>query len=188
MKYMNETLKVIAERYSCRDYKSDMPSDEMLQAIAEAAIQAPSAMNRQPWRVIVLKDRKLMQEIEDVALNKLKNMEDKSGYNRIMERGGKLFYNAPCMIIIPVEKSNYALIDCGIVCQNITIAAKSLGLDSVICGLTGLAFEDGENFNKYAKLLSFPEGYVFGCSVLLGYANTGKAPHEPDKGKIIVIE
>lgn len=57
---MNETLKVIAERYTCRDYKDEMPSDEILQAIAEAAIEAPSGMNRQAWRVIVVKDRALI--------------------------------------------------------------------------------------------------------------------------------
>lgn len=189
-KYLNETLEVIAKRYSCRDYKSEMPSDEMLEAIAEAAIQAPSAMNRQPWRIIVVKNKELMQELENEALNQLKNMEDKSAYNRIMNRGGKLFYNAPCMIIIPVEqnKDNYPLIDCGIVCQNITIAASSLGLASVICGLTGVAFSDSAKAEKWAKRLGFPEGYMFGCSVLLGYANTSKDPHEPDKSKIIVVD
>lgn len=187
-KYMNETLKVIAERYSCRDYKSDMPNDEILQAIACAAIQAPSAVNRQPWRIIVVKDRQLLQEIEEAALTRLKNMEDQSAYNRIIQRGGRVFYNAPCMIIIPIEKSNYSQIDCGIVCQNITLAAASLGLASVICGLTGLAFEDSENFEKFAKRLGFPDGYIFGCSVVLGYANTTKEPHEPDMSKIIVIE
>ena len=48
---MNETLNVIAKRYSCRDFKNEMPSDEILQAIAEAAIQAPSGMNRQAWQL-----------------------------------------------------------------------------------------------------------------------------------------
>ena len=31
---MNETLSVIAKRYSCRDFKSGMPADELLLAIA----------------------------------------------------------------------------------------------------------------------------------------------------------
>lgn len=189
MEYMNETLKVIAERYSCRDYKSQMPSDEILKAITEAALQAPSAMNRQPWRIIVVKDKMLIQEIETEALNHLKSRDDKSAYNRIMERGGKLFYGAPCMIIIPVDKANsYSQIDCGIVCQTITLAAASLGLASVICGLTQAAFASDASFEKFAGRLGFPEGYVFGCSVLLGFANTGKAPHDTDESKIIMIE
>lgn len=188
--YINETLAVIAKRYSCRDYKSKMPSDELLAAITKAAVQAPSAVNRQPWRVILIKDEALMQELEDEALTALKNMEDQSSYNRIMSRGGKLFYGAPCMIFVPIDKmqNNYSLIDCGILCQNITLAAESLGLASVICGLTGLAFSDKNKAAALAKRLNFPEGYEFGCSVLLGYANTGKEPHEPDMSKIITIE
>jgi nitroreductase len=187
---MNETLKVIAQRYSCRDYKNDMPADDILQAITQAAIQAPSGMNRQPWRVILVKDRAVMQEIESEALSYLANMDDKSAYNRIMERGGRLFYGAPCMIIVPIEKAQYnsSLIDCGILCQNIALAAASLGLASVICGLTQMAFVDGTNSENLMKRLGFPEGYVFGCSVLLGYANSTKAPHDPDKNKIIIIE
>ncbi len=110
---MNETLNVIAKRYSCRDFKSEMPSDEQLWAIAEAAIQAPSGMNRQAWRVIVVKDKMLMQDMESEGMSYLASMEDKSSYNRIMARGGRLFYGAPCIIVVPIDPTQYgpALID-----------------------------------------------------------------------------
>lgn len=187
---MNETLKVIAQRYSCRDFKDEMPSDENLQAIAQAAIQAPSGMNRQAWRVIIVKDKELMHDLETEGMNYLKNMEDKTMYNRIMDRGGKLFYNAPCMIVVPIDPKQYgpALIDCGILCENIVLAATSLGMASVMCGFTGLAFASGLRSEEFSKRLQFPEEYAFGCSVLLGYANTTRPPHIPDSSKIIVIE
>ncbi len=187
---MNETLKVIAERYSCRDFKNEMPSDELLQAITEAAIQAPSGMNRQAWRVIVVKNKELMQEMEAEGLAYLAGMEDQSSYNRIMERGGRLFYGAPCMIVVPIDPTQYgpALVDCGILCQNIALAATSLGIANIMCGYTGLAFASGLRAEEFSKRLGFPEGYAFGCSVLLGYANTTKLPHVPDKDKITFVE
>ena len=185
---MNETLQVIANRYSCRDYKDETLPDDILHLIAEAALQAPSGVNRQPWRVILVKNKELMQDIEAVGLSYLASLEDKSTYQRIMDRGGRLFYGAPCMIVVPVDPAQEALIDCGILCQNITLAAASLGIASVICGLTKTAFASGLRTEEFSKRLGFPEGYVFGCSVLLGYANTTKPPHEPDKEKIIVIE
>jgi nitroreductase len=187
---MNETLKVIAERYTCRDYKREMPPDEILRAIAEAAIQAPSGMNRQAWRVIVVKDGDLIQDMEAVGMSYLAGMEDKSSYNRIMERGGRLFYGAPCMIVVPIDPTQYgpALIDCGILCQNITLAATLLGIASTMCGFTGLAFASGLRAEEFSKRLGFPEGYAFGCSVLLGYANTKRPPHVPDKDKIILVK
>lgn len=186
---MNETLKVIANRYSCRDFKNEVPSDEILQAIAEAAIQAPSGMNRQAWRVIVVRDKKLIQDMESEGMSYLANMEDKSSYNRIMERGGRLFYGAPCMIVVPIDPAQYApaLIDCGILCQNIALAATSLGIANIMCGFAGLAFASGIRVEEFSKRLGFPDGYAFGCSVLLGYANTTKPPHIPDKDKITFV-
>ncbi|NLZ81208.1 MAG: nitroreductase family protein [Clostridiales bacterium] len=183
---MNETLKIIEKRYSCRDYKSEEIADKILQAIAKAAVQAPSGINRQPWRVIVVKDKDLMKDMEEAAMSHLASIDDKSTYERIMGRGGKLFYNAPCMIVVPVD-SHSAMIDCGIVCQNIALAATSLGVDNVICGLTRNVFTNEANRKEFSKRLGFPEGYEFGCSVLLGYANTVKEPHEPDMGKITFI-
>ncbi len=187
---MNETLKTIAKRYTCRDYKSEMPPDEILQAIAKAAIEAPSGMNRQAWRVIVVKDKALIRDMESEGMSYLANMEDRSSYDRIMDRGGKLFYGAPCMIVVPIDPAQYgpALVDCGILCQNIALAATSLGIASTMCGLTGTAFASGLRAGEFAQRLRFPEGYAFGCSVLLGYANTPKPPHVPDKDKILFVQ
>lgn len=186
---MNETLKVIANRYSCRDFKGDMPSDEMLKAIADAANHSPSARNIQPWRIIVVKDPNLIKEMEAEGFHQLSIMEDKTMYNSILDRGGKMFYNAPAMIVIPIDPTkSYSQIDCGILCQTITLAATSLGLGSVICGLTRLAFNDSNKSKEFGFKLGFPEGYVLGCSVLLGYANSRREPHEPDGDKIFFID
>jgi nitroreductase len=180
----NETLKTIAARYSCRSYKDQTPDDAVLGAIAKAAAAAPSGMNQQRWRVVVLKNKALMSEIEEEGLRVLASLPDSSAYDRIQSRGGKLFYNAPCMIFVPIWPAGN--LDCGIVCQNIALAAVSLGLGSVICAMAGLAFRDKGAF--FAKKLGFPEGYEFGCSVLLGYAKTDGEPHEPDLSKISFIE
>ena len=187
---MNETLRTIASRYSCRDYQEQMPSDEALRLIAEAAVQAPSGMNRQAWRVVVVKDRELMRDMEQEGMAYITAMEDRFLYNRIMNRGGRLFYGAPCMIVVPVDaaQGNLIEIDCGILCQNITLAAASLGLASVICGFASLAFASGRRAAEFAERLRFPAGYRLGCAVLLGYANTAGKPHTPDLGKIILIE
>ena len=187
---MNETLKVIMERYTCRDYKSEMPPSELLHIIAQAAIAAPSGMNRQAWRVIVVKDKDLIRDLESEGRAYLASMEDRSLYDRIMARGGRLFYGAPCMIVVPIDPEQYApaLIDCGILCQNIALAATSLGIANTMCGFTGLAFASGLRSDEFAKRLGFPEGYAFGCSVLLGYANTTRSPHVPDREKVLFIE
>ena len=183
---MNEVLKAIAERYSCRAYTDVMPDDDTLQAIAKAGVAAPSGMNRQAWRIIVVKDTVLMREIDADGMSLFKAMPDQSIYERMMGRGGKMLYNAPCMMVV-VTEPDCSQMDIGIVAQNITLAATSLGLGSIICGILGSPLS-GARGEEFKKRLGFPDNYEFGIGILMGYAEKDGAPHEPDLEKIIVVE
>ena len=52
------TLEAIAGRRSIRKFKAAPVSEEAIEAILQAAIQAPSGKNRQPWRFVVVKEDK----------------------------------------------------------------------------------------------------------------------------------
>ena len=185
---MNDTLKAIEKRFSCRNFNDEVPTDEELNLIAQAAIQSPSGMNRQGWQVIVIKDKKLVDEMNDEGMKTLASMPELSLYNRIVSRGGSLFYNAPRMIVIAVkedEPKGAELMDCGIVAQNIVIAAQSLGLANLHCGLARFSFE-GEKGEEYKQRLQFPAGYEFGIAILLGHTDEELAPHDPDQEKITI--
>ncbi|MDR0322298.1 MAG: nitroreductase family protein [Treponema sp.] len=183
---MNETLKTIAERYSCRDFTGTPLGGADVKVLAEAALASPSAMNRQPWQVIVITDKTLIDEIDAEGMKLLAAADDKSTYERMMSRGGKLFYNAPCMIIAAMDGSNSAAMDCGILSQNVALAAHSLGLGSVICGMAGIPLS-GPKASDLKKRLKFPDGYDFGIAVLVGAAESGKEPHELDMTKVTYI-
>ena len=115
-------------------------------------------MNMQPWEIIVIQDKTLIDEMDASIMDMLSKQEDKTLYDRMMERGGRIFYNAPCMFLV-VKKPGMDL-DCGIVTENISLAATSLGLGNVICGMARLSFmtEKGEDFKEQL----IPEGYEFG--------------------------
>jgi len=186
-----DTLKAIHTRYSCRAFSDRMPSDEALDAIAKAAAASPSGVNRQLWRIVAVKNRVLINELEAEGMRNMGANPESAVYQRIMARGGKLYYNAPCMIVVPIAKAEPAgaeLFDCGIVSQNIALAATSLGLDSLICGLAAFSFA-GDKGAEFKERLGFPEGYEIGIAVLLGYAeNAGGTPHELDLSKISWID
>jgi nitroreductase len=186
-----DTIQTIFTRYSCRDFTDRTPSDEDLQTIVKAATAAPSGMNRQLWRVIVVKNRELIDDMEAEAMRNLAQLPDQSMLERIMERGGKLFYNSPCLIVLPVtiaERAGAELLDCGIVTENIALAATSLGINNLICGLAAFAFA-GTKGPEFKKRLGFPEGYEIGMAVLLGYAAIpGGQSHELNLSKISFIE
>ena len=183
---MNETLKTIAERYSCRDFADTPPTCDQIKAIVDAALAAPSAVNRQPWHVIVITDKTMIETMDAESMNILAAAEDKSGYERIKSRGGKVFYNAPCMIMIASDGSSYASMDCGILSQNVALAAHSLGLGSVICGMAGIPLS-GPRGDDFKKRMQFPEGYGFGIAILVGMAKSRKAPHDLDLNKVTYI-
>ena len=127
---MNETIKNIMGRNSCRDFKDTPLTDEQLKTIVDAALAAPSGLNLQPWRIVVVKDKALVDELDAAGMAVLSAAEDKSAYNRVMGRGGKMLYNAPCLIYILSDESKWSTLDSGIMCENIAIAAQSLGLSS----------------------------------------------------------
>jgi len=184
--FMNETLEVIARRYSCRAYESRLPDKSMLDAIAAAAVQAPSGMNRQPWQINIITNKSFIEEMDAEGMRILSEAGDKSAYDRFMQRGGKLYYNAPCMFLI-LKKSGAGDADIGIVSENIALAASALRLGNVICGMANIPF-NGANGERLKKRAGFSEGWEFGMAVLVGYAAKTGAPHEPDMSKIRFID
>ena len=182
---MNEVLKIIAERYSCRAYDGRLPGKAELEAIALAGVQSPSAMNRQPWQINIVTDKNFIDEMDAEGMRILSQAEDKSAYERFMARGGKLYYNAPCIFFI-LKKPGTDL-DIGIVSENIALAASSLGLGNVICGMANIAL-NGPKGEAFKKKAGFSEGWEFGMAVLVGYASQAGAAHEPDLSKIIFAD
>jgi len=183
---MNDTLKIIAERYSCRDFADTPLTDGQIKAAVDAALAAPSGVNRQPWHIIVVRDKPLIDELDAEGMSMLIAARDKSYYERIMSRGGKMFYNAPCLVIILSDGSKWAVLDSGIQCQNIVLAAQSLDLASCIVGMAEIPLS-GPRRDEFRKRLEFPDGYEFAIGILLGTAKSGKEPHEHNMSKVTYI-
>lgn len=189
---MNDTLKVIETRYSCRKFDDKPISAENLKAIADAGIQAPSAMNRQGWHISIVANKALLCEIEAEGLRVMKEAPDQSAYERILGRGGKLFYNAQAVVFIALKSAycasnRYANVDLGVAAQNVSLAAASLGIGSCHCGMVSFCFAGGKAA-EFKEKLKFPDGYECNYGVLLGYETEKGTPHAPDKSKISFID
>jgi hypothetical protein len=128
----------------------------------------------------------LIDEFDTEGMKVLSATEDKSTYERIMSRGGKIYYNAPCMVMVASDGSDFAAMDCGILSENVALAAHSLGLGSVICGMANIPLS-GSRGEEFKKRMKFPDGYGFGIAILVGEVKTGKEPHELDMSKVTYI-
>jgi len=67
----NETIKTIKSRRAIRDYNTSKDvSDELIHGIIEAGGYAPSAENQQPWRIIVVRNKKVQKFIGQIAVDR----------------------------------------------------------------------------------------------------------------------
>jgi nitroreductase len=147
-----EFLALVKNRFSVRSYKPDDVEEEKLNVILEAASLAPTAVNYQPFQLIVIKT---------------KGHEDK--LKRIYP--AKWFTEAPlviCLCVIPSKAwnrkdgKNYADVDGSIVMDHIILAATSLGLGTCWVG----AFDP----DATREILDLPENVEPLVFTPLGYS------------------
>lgn len=118
---MNETLKVLETRRSCRNFKPDMVEKEVLDAILKAGTYAPTGMGKQSPIIIAVTDKKLRDEISEEN-RKI------AGLNE----GADPFYGAPVILIVLANKSVPTYVyDGSLVIGNLLNAAESLGVNSI---------------------------------------------------------
>ena len=186
----NPTLQTIAERFSCRSYTGEPVEPDKLKAIIQAGLQSPSALDQQQWRLKVITDKALIDEMNDEALQMLRANPDQTAYERIMSRGGLVYYNAPAMILVmKVEEQAMSAmldIDCGIMVQNMALAATSVGYSNVIVAMGGLVLA-GPRADYFKQKLQVAEGETFAIGLLLGEGNMSKEPHAIDWDKVSYI-
>ena len=61
-----DTITAIMTRRSVRTFTDEDVSDEVLEQLLRAGMQAPSAGNAQPWEFVVLRDRALLEEVAKI--------------------------------------------------------------------------------------------------------------------------
>jgi len=64
---VDAAIKIIQDRRSIREFTDEPVSDEDLDMILEAARQAPSGENAQPWRFIIVKDEAMRKKMGAIA-------------------------------------------------------------------------------------------------------------------------
>jgi len=137
---MNEVLNTIKNRRTIRKFKPDSIEEEKIQMILEAGRWAPSFSNLQPWRFVVIKDKRL------------KHLLDKAAKESVLLLG---INEAPVVILVCVDRRIDPLhaIEAGAAAtQNMALAAHSLGLGAGWIGIWGTEVE-----TAIQKLLNLPE-------------------------------
>lgn len=171
---MNEVLGAIEKRSSTRGYTEQKLTKEELNSLILAGLQAPTATNRQEIHITVVDgNNPILAEIENV-----KNVQ-----RGIKNPEHNFYYEAPVVLLLSAESAfSWSPVDAGIAVENISLAAESLGLGSLIIGCIKDALT-GEKRDYFANALRFPEGYDFQIAIAVGHKAVTKEPHEYSEEK-----
>lgn len=183
---MNETLKTILSRSSIRRFTDEPLTEEQIKALGDAALAAPSGGNVQNWQFIFCPHREMIQELEDWLVADAKSGNIPPQLKPIMEaRNWRILNNAALLVLI-VTKGGENQVDAGIACENIVLAAQSMGLTSCIVGGPRTAFS-GDKKEYFKEKFHFPAGYEFVVGVTIGHAAMENAPHAPQPEKLTIL-
>lgn len=158
--------EMIMSRRSIRKYTDEPVSDEVLRKILAAGMSAPSCANTRDWAFIAVRDRETLAK-----------MADANG------RPAQLLKEAPAAILVlgDTDRSfprakDYWVIDGAAVCENLLLAAHSLGLGAVWLG----TWPQMERVEAQAKLFNLPETVIPHSIIALGYPAEDKSgvPHK----------
>ncbi|MGN0010256.1 MAG: nitroreductase family protein [Marinilabiliaceae bacterium] len=148
-----DVKQAIEERRSVRKYKAGAPSHQELTEVMEAARLAPTACNKQPFRLLCVTDESTLDVL-------------RSAYER------EWLKNASCMIVVIADHSqswhrgndgkDHADIDAAIATDHMTLRAAELGLGTCwICNFDAAKVHRDLNLGESEEaVVLLPIGYA----------------------------
>ena len=149
-------LDAIKARRACRNFSNREVEDNKIKEIVEAGLLAPSGMNRQTPIIIVIKDKKVRDQL--MELNR-----------KIMGRDLDPFYGAPVVLLVVAHKDGLPMLDGAATIENMLLEATNQGLAScwIHRAKEEIELEEGR------KILSFTglnfDDYIGIGHVIIGY-------------------
>jgi len=182
---VNDTLKVIRNRRSIRDFKSEQLKPQDVESIIEAGLYAPSASNTQNLHYTVIQNQVVVESISKWIVDEVEKTGNDYHKELVKRSGGIIFRNAPTVIIMSSEgKDRFGVVNAAAATENMLIAAESLGIGSCWIGMIAL-LAGSKNIEEYAKKLMLPEGYVLQFGITLGYKASAN-PEAPERKQNLV--
>lgn len=190
------TLKAIQDRRSVREFTNEPVSDHDLDVILEAARQAPSGENAQPWRFIVVKDEATRKKMGAIAgggsgrrftaefvtkkmQERFANLQDEAKRQAAFQKltSGQVsafMADAPVNLVVCGKKDVWDMpYDTSAAIENILLMVTGLGLGACWVIAPCIDIRDEE---RIKDLLGIPEGYKAVSILSIGHQTR---PHKP---------
>jgi nitroreductase len=153
----------IFNRKSVRSFTSEQVSEEHVEAMLKAAMAAPTAVNYQPWRFVVVTERTQLDAMAE------------------MLPYAKMLKQAPLAIVVCGEtiwfegrENPYWQQDCSAATENLLLAAEALGLGAVWTGV----YPNMQLAEPLSEFLGLPETVQPLCAIPIGHHDGTAKPRD----------
>lgn len=171
---MNETLKTLLERRSCRCYSDRQVDPAALEEILKAGTYAPTGMGRQSPKIVVVQDKETIAQLERMNAAIMGNPD------------AHPFYGAPTVLIVLTDPEMFTHLEDGaLVMGNLMNAAWSLGVDSCWIHRARQEFDSPEG-KALLRKWGIDERYIGVGHCILGYQAGEYRERLPRKEDFIV--
>lgn len=172
---MNEVIRALMERRSCRSFTKEAVGREDVETILDCALRAPSGMGKQTWQFTAVMDREKIRKLA-------------SAVSEALGRGPEYDMYDPAVLVITSNKkeSRYREVDNACAMENIYLAANALGLGCVWINQLLTCFDEPK-VRELLRTFGVPDDHgVYGCAAI-GYP--AAAPGEKERiGKKKIVE
>ena len=173
---MNEAMHNLLSRRSVRAYAPEQVPDDLLNAVLEAGLYAPSGMNTQGVRLVAVRNR----ETRDL-LSRLNA--------QVMGSQSDPFYGAPCVIVVLADPELYGgwVEDGALAMGNLMNAAHALGLGSCWIHRARQVFDSPEG-KELLRAWGLPEHLRGIGNCILGYPAQNPDPRPRKDGRVVIVD
>lgn len=174
-------LDAIYHRRAIRAYSDRKVDEPTVRALIDAAIQAPSAVNTQPWAFAVVQDPDMLKRISRQASRRLAT-DPHWSLNTVLGAAFTItdfdiFYGARTLIVVCAKREGIhgfdAAQDCYLAAQNLMLAAYAMGLGTCPIGFA----RDVLRTEAWRAELEIPDDYVAVLPIVVGFPELGA--HKP---------
>lgn len=180
----------IKGRRSVRSYTDEPVSKDQIQAIIEAGIWAPNGIGNEPWRFIVIQNKKIIKYVSDQTKTLMIQTNHPFAEQHSRTDADTVCYDAPVLTLICVEKNpqftsqqlaDFYLPDCVLAAQNMFLKAYELSLGTCYMGLVYLLRNKPEVLQK----IGVPKNYEMMVPLILGHPKMEQSEGIRDKPNIL---
>lgn len=145
---LNRFVELATSRRSIRRYRSSPVPKDLIEDLLRAAIKAPNAHNRQPWRFVVMTDKTAQRHLADMMAVPFRRDLLQDGHTReeadgIVQRSKERIGESPALVLVNLSMTDMdtypdterqrcewlmAAQGVALACQNLLLAAHAAGL------------------------------------------------------------